>query len=50
MKHIQVTLTPEEGKEIISLGMLKHPLLISAIKNNRTLFKGGTTVSRLLRN
>jgi len=47
MKHIQVTLTVEEGKEIISLGMLKHPLLISAMENNRILFKGGTTVSKI---
>lgn len=47
MKHIQVTLTVEEGKEIISLGMLKHPLLISAIRNSRILFKGGTTVSKI---
>lgn len=47
MKRIQVTLTVEEGKEIISMGILKHPLLISAIRNNKILFKGGTTVSKI---
>lgn len=47
MNKIQVTLTVEEGKEIISLGILKHPLLLNSFKNGKIIFKGGTTVSRI---
>ena len=47
MKKIQITLTVEEGKEIISLGMLNHPALKDSIENGKILFKGGTTVSRI---
>ncbi|MCQ1529015.1 hypothetical protein [Lutispora saccharofermentans] len=47
MKKIQITLTVEEGKEIIALGMLNHPVLINTMKNGKMLFKGGTTVSKI---
>lgn len=47
MKKLQVTLTVEEGKEIIALGMLNHPILINTMKNGKVLFKGGTTVSKI---
>lgn len=47
MDKIQVTLTVEEGKEIIALGVLKHPLLLNAIDMGKIIFKGGTTVSRI---
>jgi len=47
MKKAQVTLTVEEGKEIIALGMLNHPILIDTMKNGKILFKGGTTVSKI---
>jgi len=45
LNKIQVTLTVEEGKEIISLGILKHPLLLNSFKNGKIIFKGSTTVS-----
>lgn len=47
MKKIQVTLTVEEGKEIIALGILNHPTVIDSMKNGKILFKGGTTVSKI---
>lgn len=47
MNKIQVTLTVEEGKEIIALGVLKHPLLLNSFKNGKIIFKGGTTVSKI---
>ncbi|SNS07231.1 hypothetical protein SAMN05446037_1003271 [Anaerovirgula multivorans] len=47
MDKIQVTLTVEEGKEIIALGILKHPLLTRGLEKGKVLFKGGTTVSRI---
>jgi len=47
MKKLQVTLTVEEGKEIIALGLLKHPIFINAREKGRILFKGGTTVSKV---
>ncbi|NLW22184.1 MAG: hypothetical protein GXY88_02845 [Tissierellia bacterium] len=47
MDRIQVTLTVEEGKEIIALGILKHPGLINSLEKGKVLFKGGTTVSRI---
>lgn len=47
MKKIQVTLTVEEGKEIIALGILKHPVLINSINKGKIVFKGGTTVSKI---
>ncbi len=47
MKKVQVTLTVEEGKEIIALGILNHPTLIDTMKNGKVLFKGGTTVSKI---
>lgn len=47
MERIQVTLTVEEGKELISLGILKHPKLMNSIENGKILFKGGTTVSKI---
>lgn len=47
MDKIQVTLTVEEGKEIIALGMLKHSALINSLEKGKILFKGGTTVSKI---
>lgn len=47
MKKLQVTLTVEEGKEIIALGLLKHPIFVNAKEKGRILFKGGTTVSKI---
>jgi len=47
MKKIQITLTVEEGKEIIALGMLNHPIFKNTIDNGKILFKGGTTVSKI---
>ncbi|MGN9164350.1 hypothetical protein ACTNDY_03545 [Tissierellaceae bacterium HCP3S3_D8] len=47
MKKIQVTLTVEEGKEIISMGILNHPVFLSSLEKGKILFKGGTTVSRI---
>lgn len=47
MYKLQVTLTVEEGKEIIALGILNHPTVIDSIKNGKILFKGGTTVSKI---
>lgn len=47
MNKIQVTLTVEEGKEIIALGILKHPMMLNSIKNGKIIFKGGTTVSKI---
>lgn len=47
MEKIQITLTVEEGKEIIALGILKHPLLKRGLEKGKVLFKGGTTVSRI---
>lgn len=47
MKRLQVTLTVEEGKEIIALGLLKHPTFVTAKEKGKILFKGGTTVSKL---
>lgn len=47
MDKIQVTLTVEEGKEIIALGILNHPLLKSALEKGKVLFKGGTTVLKI---
>lgn len=47
MKTIQFTLTVEEGKEIIALGISRHPLFLEAFRKGKVLLKGGTTVSRL---
>jgi hypothetical protein len=47
MKSIQVTLTVEEGKEIIALGILNHKKFNHSLKNGKILLKGGTTVSRI---
>jgi hypothetical protein len=47
LNKIQVTLTVEEGKEIIALGILKHPLLLNSIEKGKVVFKGGTTVSKI---
>lgn len=47
MKKLQVTLTVEEGKKVIALGILKHPTFINAQEKGRILFKGGTTVSKI---
>lgn len=47
MKKIQITLTVEESKEIIALGMLNHPAFLNSVEKGKILFKGGTTVSRI---
>lgn len=47
MKTLQVTLTVEEGKEVIALGLLKHPIFVNVEKRGKILFKGGTTVSKV---
>lgn len=47
MNKIQVTLTVEEGKEIIALGILKSPVFMNSFKNGKIVFKGGTTVSKI---
>lgn len=45
--NIQVTLTVEESKTIITLGILRHPLVKAALDKGKILFKGGTTVSKI---
>lgn len=47
MKRIQVTLTVEEGKQIIALGLLKHGVFKQSKESGKILFKGGTTVSKI---
>lgn len=47
MERIQITLTVEEAKTVIALGVLKHPQFLHAQKFGRIVFKGGTTVSRI---
>lgn len=47
MKKIQITLTVEEGKEIIALGVLSHPVFRNSVEKGKILFKGGTTVSKI---
>lgn len=47
MDKIQVTLTVEEGKEIIALGILKHALFLKSFDEGKIIFKGGTTVSKI---
>lgn len=47
MKKVQVTLTVEEGKRVIALGLLKHTIFENARKQGKILFKGGTTVSKI---
>lgn len=47
LDKLQVSLTVEEGKELISLGIKKHPKFINSIEKGKILFKGGTTVSRI---
>lgn len=44
---IQVSLTVEEGKYIIALGICQHPLFKKAISEGKVLLKGGSTVSRI---
>lgn len=47
MKTLQVTLTVEEGKEVIALGLLRHPAFLDTKEKGKILFKGGTTVSKV---
>jgi hypothetical protein len=47
LRNIQITLTVEESKSIIALGILKHPLVVAALDKGKILFKGGTTVSKI---
>lgn len=47
MDRIQITLTVEEAKEVIALGILKHPIFVNSLKKGKILFKGGTTVSKI---
>lgn len=46
MNVLQFTLTVEEGKELITRGILKHPLFLQSRKKGSILLKRGTTVSR----
>ncbi|MDW7668947.1 MAG: AroM family protein [Bacillota bacterium] len=47
MKKIQITLLVEESKELIARGTIEHYLVKKALKQNKVLLKGGTTVSRI---
>ena len=47
MKKIQFALTVEEGKTLISEGIIRSDILKDKTKNGKVLFKGGTTVSRI---
>lgn len=47
MDRIQISLTVEEGKELIALGILEHPKFLNSIEKGRIIFKGGTTVSKI---
>ena len=47
MDRIQISLTVEEGKELITLGILEHPKFLNSLEKGRILFKGGTTVSKI---
>ena len=41
MKKLQVTLTVEEGKEIIALGLLKHPIFLKAKEKGKITYVPG---------
>lgn len=47
MDRIQATLTVEEGKELIAMGVVENPLVQEALKKGKVLLKGGTTVSKI---
>lgn len=47
MNKLQVTLTVEESKEIISLGLMKHKTFVNSLERGKILLKGGTTVSKI---
>lgn len=47
MKKIQITLTVEESKELISRSILIHPAFKYSQNNGSIVLKGGTTVSRI---
>ncbi len=47
MEKIQITLNVEESKELISLAVLEHRDVKKALKYNKVILKGGTTVSKI---
>lgn len=47
VEKIQITLTVEEAKEVISLGVMNHLSFLNSRQKGAILFKGGTTVSKI---
>ena len=47
MEKIQITLSVEDSKELIALATLEHKDIKRALKYNKVILKGGTTVSKI---